>query len=215
MIIDLDATRYNALLLPIIEYLKFSPLRKASTMPDEVPLVHLARAFSSAIYNIPDDVISFEVANHKTSINKPNFCKLLGPVSSDVVVDSESIPITSLIEMFYQMGHTGDISLLSRFRKSFLPLMWNDLFTILFKSLSERVACSDNTSKLVYKLLFELLYGVNLDFSSVIWAQFVQSTNSTTQHTEVLCSRLFNRCQKGIDTLSCSDDEGLVDGGDP
>lgn len=81
MIIDLDDTRYNALLRPIIERLKFFPLMKALTMVDEVPLVNLSRAYSSAIYNIHDVVISFEVANYKTSMNKPNFCKLLGLVT--------------------------------------------------------------------------------------------------------------------------------------
>ncbi|CAI9303778.1 unnamed protein product [Lactuca saligna] len=78
MIIDLNTTHYNALLHPMIKCLKLSPLMKALIMVDELPLVCMSRAYSSAIYNIQDEVINFEVANHKTSINKPNFCKLLG-----------------------------------------------------------------------------------------------------------------------------------------
>lgn len=73
MIIDLDASRYNSMVCPMIEFLKFSPLMKSLTMVDKVPLVHLSRAYSSAIYNIQDEVISFKVANHKTLVNKPNF----------------------------------------------------------------------------------------------------------------------------------------------
>ncbi|CAI9271900.1 unnamed protein product [Lactuca saligna] len=122
-----------------------------------------------------EEVISFEVANHKISINKPNFCKLLGLVPSKVVIKPNSIPDTSLIEMFYQMGYTGDISLLLKFKKSFLPPIWNSLFTILFKSLSERVAGSNSASNMFYNLLFGLFNGVNLDFGFVIWAQLLQS----------------------------------------
>lgn len=87
MIIDLDASCYNALVRTIIECLKFSPLMKALTMIDKVPLVHLSRAFSTVIYNKQEEIINFKVDNHKTSINKPYFCKMLGLASSEASVD--------------------------------------------------------------------------------------------------------------------------------
>lgn len=121
MIIDLDASRYNELIRPMIDCLKFSTLIKALTLAETVPLVHLSKAFSTAIYIKSDDVINFEVANHKTSISKPHLCKLLGLTTSEVSVDPESIPSISMIEMFYHMGYSGDISLLSKFRKSSRP----------------------------------------------------------------------------------------------
>lgn len=101
LIIDLDASRYNSLIRPLIECLKFSPLMKALTMSEDVPLVHLSKAFSTAIYNKTEEVFYFEVSSHKTSITKANFCKLLGLVTSDVSVDPDSILTTSLIEMFF------------------------------------------------------------------------------------------------------------------
>lgn len=153
MIIDLDASLYDELIQPMIDGLKCSPLMKELTIEETIPLVHLSKAFSTAIYNKMDDVIKFEVANHKTSISKLQFCKILGLSTSEVNVDLESIPATSMIEMLYQMGYTSDISLLSKFRKSFLPLMWNGLFILLIKSLSERVYGSDSTSKMFYTLI--------------------------------------------------------------
>lgn len=86
LIIDLDASRYNALIRPLIECLKCSPLMKALTMSEYVPLINLSKSFFTAIYNMLEDVINFEVLNHKTSISKPDFCKLLGLVMSEVSV---------------------------------------------------------------------------------------------------------------------------------
>ena len=143
LIIDLDASRYNTQIRPLIEYLKYSPLMKALTMSKYAPLLSTTK---------------FEVSNYKTSITKPNFCKFLEHVLLDVNVDPESIPTTSLIDMFYQMGYNGDISLLSKFRKPFLPLLWNGLFTLLFKSLSGRIYGSNSASKLFYTLIYGLYH---------------------------------------------------------
>lgn len=188
LIIDLDASCYNALIRPLIECLKFSPLMKALTMSEDVPLVHLSKDLSTAVYNKYEYVINFEVSSHKTSITKPNFYKLLGLVKPAVSVDPESIPAAYLIEMFFQIGYTGDISLFSKFRKSFLPLIWNGFFTLLFKSLSKRVSGSNSASKLFYTLIYRLYHGINLDFRFVIWDQFVQSTSSSTRHIQISCA---------------------------
>ena len=44
MIIDLESSRYDKVLRPIIECLKFLPLAQALTMAESVPLVHLLEA---------------------------------------------------------------------------------------------------------------------------------------------------------------------------
>ncbi|CAI9294695.1 unnamed protein product [Lactuca saligna] len=104
--INLDASSYNALIKPLIECLKFSPLMKALTMSVDVPLVYLSKAFSNVIYNKSEEVIYVEVSSHKTSITKANFYKLLGLVTSNISFDPNSIPATSLIKMFFLMGYT-------------------------------------------------------------------------------------------------------------
>lgn len=129
-------------------------------MVESVPLVHLSKAYSSAIYNKIDEVIHFKVASHTTSITKRHFTRLLGIASSTNLLDPESISSTALIEMFYQMGYTRDIALLSKFRNPFLPPMWNGLFTLLFKSFFERVTGSYNASKLFYTLIYGLYHGI-------------------------------------------------------
>lgn len=94
--------------------------------------------------------------------------------------------------MYYQIGYTGDISLLSKFKKPFLPPMWNGLFTLLFKSFSERVAGSDNASKLFYTLIYGLFHGFNLDYGAILWTQLIQSTFTTTQHAEISYARFWS-----------------------
>ncbi|CAI9303759.1 unnamed protein product [Lactuca saligna] len=66
----------------------------------------------------------------------------LGFATTEGLVDLDLISSSALIEMFYQMGFIGDISFLSKFKKSILPPMWNGPFMLLFKSFSERVAGS-------------------------------------------------------------------------
>ncbi|CAI9281016.1 unnamed protein product [Lactuca saligna] len=184
LIIDLDSSCYNALIRILIKCLKFSPLMKAITMSEDVPLVHLSKDFSTAIYKI-EDIINFEVLNRNTSILKPNFYKLLALVTPKVSIDPESIPTTYLIEMFFQMGYTGDISLPSYFRNLFLPPMWNGLFTLLFKSFSEKVLGSDSASMFFYTLISGLYHAIKLDFGYVIWAQFGQGTSSSRRNPKI------------------------------
>lgn len=87
LILDLDASRPDAQIKPMVECVKFSPLEKALTMVEEVPMVHLSKSFSTSIYNKAEDVIHFEVANHKTSITKPHFSRLLGLTLTEVLVN--------------------------------------------------------------------------------------------------------------------------------
>lgn len=47
-------------------------------------------------------------------------------------------------------------------------------------------------SKLVYTLIYGLYHDINLDFGSIIWTQFIQSSFSSTHHTEISCARLWS-----------------------
>ncbi|CAI9263690.1 unnamed protein product [Lactuca saligna] len=158
MIIDLDASRYNELIRPMIDCLKFSPLMKVLTLAEIVSLVHLSKSFLTAINIKSDDIINFEVANHKTSISKPHLCKLLGLTTSEVSVDPESIPSISMIEMLYHMGYSGDISLLSKFRKSSRP-------NILTLQTSTFVMLDPRNFNFIGSILVDMLERVPLDNS--------------------------------------------------
>lgn len=102
--------------------------------------------------------------------------------------------------MFIRMGYIGDISLLSKFRKPNIPPMWNGLFTFLLKSLSKRVGGSDSTSKLFCTLIYGLYTGVNLDYGSILWDQLIQSTVSTSRHSEISYARFLSIIVKGAIT---------------
>ncbi|CAI9303118.1 unnamed protein product [Lactuca saligna] len=105
LILDLDSSCYSEALRPMIECLKFTPLTQALTMEESVPLVHLLKAYSSAIYNKAEDIIHFEVVYHNTSITKPHFSKLLGLTLPKVNVDPESIH--TIVQEFLQEGCSG------------------------------------------------------------------------------------------------------------
>ncbi|CAI9279860.1 unnamed protein product [Lactuca saligna] len=60
LILDLESSRYNEDLGPMIECLRFSSLAQALTMAESVPLVHLSKAYLSANYSKYDGLIQFE-----------------------------------------------------------------------------------------------------------------------------------------------------------
>ncbi|CAI9274164.1 unnamed protein product [Lactuca saligna] len=166
--LDLDSSQYTEALRLRIECMRFSPLAQALTVAECVPLVHLSKAYFATNYSQTDGVITFEVAPHKTSNSKARFCRCLRFTAKDGVVDPDLISSSALIDMFYQMGYIGNISLFSKFRKTNLPPMWNELFTLFFKSLSGRVFGSDSASILFCTIIYGLYTRVNLDYGDIL-----------------------------------------------
>ncbi|CAI9281062.1 unnamed protein product [Lactuca saligna] len=107
-------------------------------MAKHVPLVRLSKAFSTASYQQHESVITYEIDSHKTSISMSRFSQLLGFSQARDLTDSDSISSSATQEMFYQ------IERYTKFKKPNLSPMWNGLFTLLFKSFSERVTGSDS-----------------------------------------------------------------------
>ncbi|KAI3700355.1 hypothetical protein L2E82_44981 [Cichorium intybus] len=192
MIVDLDLSCYNENIHLMIECLKFSRLSEALTKSASVPLVHLSSAYSSTIYKKKEEIVTFEVASIKARISKSCFGKLLGFTETENLVNPESLQPVALQKLFYQMGYKGDIDLLSRFNKSGLPPYWNALFTILFKSFSERTSRTDNASKPFYTLIYGVYHDLNLDYGSILWNQFVKSINYKNRHSEISCARFWS-----------------------
>lgn len=90
------------------------------------------------------------------------------------------------------MGYIGDISLVLKFKWPFLSPMWNRLFTLPFKSFSERVVGSNNASKLFYTIIYGLYHGINLDYGLILCTKLIQSTASTTRNIENLCAQFWS-----------------------
>ena len=82
--------------------------------------------------------------------------------------------------MFYDMGYTDFLTMVTIFKKSCLPPQWNGLLKLLYNGLAERVAGSDGASKGFMDILSGLYNGINLDYGSLIWSQLVQSLNSSS-----------------------------------
>ncbi|CAH1437430.1 unnamed protein product [Lactuca virosa] len=90
------------------------------------------------------------------------------------------------------MWYISDLSVLSQFKKSALPPIWNAFFTIMFKCFSERSTGSDNASRLFHTLLYGLYTGENIDFGTILWDQFVQSPASKTKDIEISRARFWS-----------------------
>ena len=69
----------------------------------------------------------------------------------------------SINKAYHQIGYKEDFVMLSKFKKSLLPPVWNALFTILFCCFSERIIGLDNANKLLHTLLYALYSGDNID----------------------------------------------------
>ena len=133
-----------------------------------VTLAHQSKAHSIASYQSGEESITFEIDTKKTHITKSRFISLLGLPQGCDLVDPKSISNSAILEMFYQMGYTEYLAIVSKFKKPNLPPMWNAMFTLIFKSFSERVTRSDSASKLSLTLMYGVYSGFNLDYGSVL-----------------------------------------------
>lgn len=100
-------------------------------------------AYSTASYQKGEELISFQIHNHKTQITKSRFYNLLGLPQGRDLIDPESVSNSALLEMFYQMGYKETLAAISKFKKPNLSPIWNGLFMLLFNSFSEKVTSSD------------------------------------------------------------------------
>ncbi|KAI3752475.1 hypothetical protein L2E82_24508 [Cichorium intybus] len=192
LIIDLNSSHYSKHIRPMIECLKYSRISKALTTSASVPISLLSAAYSTAFYNKAEELVTFEVGNVKTKISKSRFSKLLGFTETTDLVDPKSLQPVTLPRLFYQMGYKGNITQLSKFAKKGLLPQWNALFTILFKSFSERTTGTDSASKLFYSFFYGLYHDVNLDYGSILWSHFVDSVNYRLRHQEISCARFWS-----------------------
>ena len=156
-------------MLYVVECLKYSPLVDALTKVEVAPMSCLSHIYSTAYYDKVAESIHFDIHSEKTSISKNRFFALLGLAHEPTLVNLDSITTSQLFSMFHQMGYTETLTTVMKFKKSCLPPQWNDLFTLLFKGLSERSAGSDGASKSFMTMLYGFCNGVHLDFGAVIW----------------------------------------------
>ncbi|KAL7586307.1 hypothetical protein Lser_V15G38798 [Lactuca serriola] len=198
LIIDLTPHLYDAFMFPIIECLKFSPIAPALTRAKTVPMEFLSQIFATAHYDKVVDRIFFDVFQHKASISKQRFCSLIGFDADSSRVNPESIPMGHLFNMFYNMGYTEVLTMVTKFKKSNLPPQWNGMFTVLFKGLSERSVGSDGASRLFLSIMYGIYNGINMDYGSVLWQQLIQSLSSTSRHSEISYARFWTIITKWV-----------------
>ncbi|CAH1450224.1 unnamed protein product [Lactuca virosa] len=191
LIIELNPFLYDSYMLHVVECLKYSPLVIALTQVEAVPMSLLSQVYSTASYDKNKERIYFQIHSHKASMSKGRFCSLLHLAVDSYVISPDFITTPQLFSMLYDMGYTDVLTTITKVKKSCLPSPWNGMLTLLIKSLEERSAGSNGTSKGFLTLLYDLYNGLNLDYGSIIWSQVVQSLNTSTRHSEISCARFW------------------------
>lgn len=150
-------------------------------MYKKVPLSMLSHVYFIVLYHNNLDVVNFEVHGNKTSLS-----------TSSKVIHPDSIIISHVILMFHQMGYNSDLSQLSKFKNYVLPLVWNALFAILFKCLSERITSFDGARRTFYTLIYGLFYAENVDYRTIILSEFTQNMSFNTKDSEISYAKFWS-----------------------
>ena len=172
--------------------LKHSKISTALTLTKSVPITVLSRAYATACYDKPSELMHFDLATNKsTSITKHHFCKLLNlPVSKDLI-HPDTISNVDLINMCNQMGHEPLMETVSKMNKSRMPPRWNLLASVVLRCFAERTTGSDNASKLLLTLIYAIYTNQNIDIGHILWTQFCLSPNSNTRTTHISMARFW------------------------
>lgn len=100
LVMDLDPTKYDGFLQPLVECLHYSPLVVALMKLEILPLVHLSKPYSIAIYQKGEEMIIFKIFNKKTNNIKSRLCCLLGLPQGRELVDPEIVSNSAILETF-------------------------------------------------------------------------------------------------------------------
>lgn len=132
MIANLDALKYLAVVQPLIECLKPSILKKALVHHEYIALSTSVLVFLTPSYNKSLDVMSFETEGHKSAISKVNLYKFLGLPVRDAW-NPELVLFANMLRVLKHMGYSPVLNILSRFRNSCLPAIWDVICIKIFQ----------------------------------------------------------------------------------
>ncbi|XP_023737275.2 uncharacterized protein LOC111885229 isoform X2 [Lactuca sativa] len=185
----LNPYKYPKYLQIMVECMKCSFLNKALSTAEEVPRRIVTLAFTTAIVNKANDTVSFELQGGKrTTISKTDFAKLLClPTEGPYVTPTSE----ELIDVFNSMGHEPYMKKVSDFKKSRLPAVWSLLFGFILRGLTSRTGGLDAGPKELLSLMYGLYKGVNVDFATVLWNEFVDSIKHSKRATELSAHRFW------------------------
>ncbi|XP_042753839.1 uncharacterized protein LOC111885171 [Lactuca sativa] len=185
----LNPSKYPEPLQILVECMKCSFLSRALSTAKEVPMRIVTLAFTTAIVNKVNDTVSFVIHGGKrTTISKTNFAKLLClPTQGPYVTPTSE----ELIDMFNSMGHKPYMKKVSDFKKSKLPAVWSLLFGFILRGLTSRACGLDAARREVLSLMYGLYKGVNVDFATVLWGDFVDSIKHSKRATELSAHRFW------------------------
>ncbi|KAL4590759.1 hypothetical protein LXL04_003702 [Taraxacum kok-saghyz] len=165
----------------------------ALTLSNSVPISVLSRAYATARYDKPTELMHFNLSSDKvTSISKQHFYKLLNLPVSNELIHPDSISNVDLISMCNQMGHDPLLETVLKINKSRMPPRWNLLTSIVLRCFAERTTGSENASKLLLTLIYAIYSGQNIDIGHILWTQFSLSPNSSSRTTNISMARFWS-----------------------
>lgn len=79
-----------------------------------------------------------------------------------------------VIHMFNEMGYEPPMTGINHFRRYALPTLWNFLFGIFLRCLTGPITVLDKSKLEVFAMIVRLYYGVNVDYVTQLWEEFIQ-----------------------------------------
>lgn len=71
------------------------------------------------------------------------------------------------------MGHTPSMTIISEFKKSNFPFIWNFLFRLVIRCLTGRNFGLNKAKPRLMQILHGIHYHEPIDFASILWEEFV------------------------------------------
>ena len=121
LLIDLTPFTYNTYMYQVVECLKYYPLVIALSKVEFRPMACLSQIYSTATYDKATERVYFNILNQKASVSENRFCSLLGLTYEESMVNPDSISTCQLFLMFYNMGYTETLTIVTKVKRSCLP----------------------------------------------------------------------------------------------
>ena len=80
--------------------------------------------------------------------------------------------------MFNEMDYQSILTMISEFKKSSLPCIWNFLFGIYIRCLTGRTMELDKAQLEVYAMVAGIYYELPVDYATQLWDEFVKSNGN-------------------------------------
>jgi len=129
---DFDTDCYDEMYRIMVLCLKHSSVAYALSANVTISHKAVSDLVNSASIDDKNKRFYVKVGDNEAKIYKRDFCEILQIPTPEAVDDISSI---MLLKMFNFMGHTPELTMVSKFRNTNIPPIWGFLFSALYRCL--------------------------------------------------------------------------------